>query len=45
MTDREKQRPQKLQLPESMLKLVKTDNYIYTVIIRWDRRKVNELYR
>lgn len=28
MTDREKQRLRKRQLPESMLKLVKTDNYI-----------------
>lgn len=41
MTDREKQRPRKRQLPESKA----NDNNFYTLIIRVDWRKVNELYR
>ena len=35
MTDREKQRLRKRQLPEPMLKLVKTDNYITPSLYGW----------
>ena len=44
MTDREKQRPRKRQLPESMLKLVKTDNYITPLLYGENGGFVNELY-